>query len=226
MKRYAALTVVMLLILGFMVGFGSSQSDAKDNSEFETTINNVGTFISSNKNLFLKGLDISSEKSSENVVCWVNGVPVSNDELQVRLKLNQLSGKGPQTIDDVKKRLIREKVILKEAEKQGVIPTNKEIDKFLEMEKNQMQTIPEFREGVEKIIDAWGLTEEEYWNVYERYNAYRILMLEKLGKKIIPDFYEKEKITFDDDKAAKAKFDNHIKEKLAEAEIKENPNFK
>lgn len=222
MQRYVSIIIVMVLIFGFAIGFSNSQGNAKEAKNFDSKMIDVGKHVKNEHKLFLDGLNSIHAVPTGKTICWVNGLPISNDELQMRLLLNQSSGTGPQTLEETQKRLIREKVIEKEAEKLGLIPSTVEINKFIAQEKEQMKYNSEFKDGVEKIISAWGLTEDEYWNVYERYNVYRILILDKLGRNVLNDFYSKDKITPDDEEIAKEKWDKYVEELLSKAEVKNN----
>ncbi|MEW6573730.1 MAG: SurA N-terminal domain-containing protein [Bacillota bacterium] len=225
MKRIAAISVVILsliVIAGIVIQLGV----VKNHKTLDEIITAAGKFVRDEHELFISGLDYTVEVPGEKVVLWVNGLPISNNELQTRLSLHKASGTGTQTIEEIEKILVEEKVIQSEAAKLGLTPTDEEINAFISQEKETAKNDPEYKAGVEKIIAAWGLSEDEYWNVYERYNVYRILAADKLSRHLLKDYYSKNKITPADEKQAKEKWDEFIAEKVAKAEVKVNPKFR
>lgn len=217
----------MLAIVTITTGFSIQSVVAKEQEQrtLDEVITAVGQFVKKEHQLFLSGLDYKAQVTDENIAFWVNGLPISNDELQLRLGLYVSSGTGPQAKDEVNKVIVREKVIKDEVIKLGLTPTDEEINNYISQEKELLKNDLEYKTGVEKIITEWGLTEDEYWNIYERYNVYRILMLDKLGKHVLKDFYSKDKITLEDQEQAKEKWNQFLEDKTAKAEIKENSKF-
>jgi len=198
---------------------------AKEQKSLGEVLENIGQFVCSKPQLLRDGLNLSKQVPPEKVVAWVNGLPISYDELQFRLGLNKSSDLGPQTLNGVFKEIVREKVIQKEAIKLGIAPTDEEITSYLAREKEIAKQNPEYRSGIEKIITSWNLTEDEYWNLYERYNITRLIILDKLSRHILKDYYSKEGITLDDEKQAKQEWDKYVNVLLSKAEIKTNPQF-
>lgn len=80
-------------------------------------------------------------------------------------------------------RLIEEKIILEEVIKRGLMPSETEIQKYIDKKKENMH--PSLQEFINKIMVAGNLTDEEYWDVYERYNIIRILAIENLSENVI-----------------------------------------
>ncbi|MDD3894883.1 MAG: SurA N-terminal domain-containing protein [Syntrophomonadaceae bacterium] len=208
MKKISIIFIVMLAIVTITTGFSIQSVVAKEQEQrtLDEVITAVGQFVKKEHQLFLSGLDYKAQVTDENIAFWVNGLPISNDELQLRLGLYVSSGTGPQAKDEVNKVIVREKVIKDEVIKLGLTPTDEEINNYISQEKELLKNDLEYKTGVEKIITEWGLTEDEYWNIYERYNVYRILMLDKLGKHVLKDFYSKDKITLEDQEQAKEKW--------------------
>ncbi|OPX86643.1 MAG: hypothetical protein A4E52_01497 [Pelotomaculum sp. PtaB.Bin013] len=223
MKKNSIIIIATLLFMAITTGFCIQSGDTKEQKHrtLDEVINATGQFVQKEHQLFLSGLDYTAQVNDKKVAFWVNGLPVSNEELQFRFGLYVSSGTGPQTIDEAKKVFIREKVIQKEVIELGLLPTDKEIDDYIYQEKEMFKNEPEYKAIVEKTIEAWGLTGDEYWNIYERYNVYRILTADKLSKHLLKDFYSKDIITFEDEKQAKEKWDKFIEDKIAKAEIKE-----
>lgn len=218
-----SIALVSLIALG--AGILINQVTAKERKSLETVLEDVGQFIRSNSELFLDGLNLTKQIPSEEVVAWVNGLPISYNELKFRLGLNTSSGLGPQTLNGVFKLLVREKVIQEEAIKFGLVPTNEEIENYLARKKENAKQSSEYRLIIEKIINSWGITEDKYWNLYERYNITRLMTLDKLSRHVLKDYYSKKERTLEDEKQAKREWDKYIEELLSKAEIKINPQF-
>lgn len=113
----------------------------------------------------------------------VNGAPVTRQEWAYR--------KGMAAIDPQQRPeretlqvLIREKVQQAKAMEAGLLPTEEEIQAYLQEEWQLMQESQGQKEAEDfkAVVDETALTEEAYWNVYERYNVIRILLNEKLRK--------------------------------------------
>lgn len=229
MKRKSIIIITILLFATIFTGYhiqSGSTTELGDNKEnnakiLDKTINATGQFVQNNHPLFLSALDRTVKKKDENVAFLVDGISVSSEELQFRFGLCVSSGIGPQTIDGVKEVLIREKLIQKEAARLGVLPTDTEIKEFINKEKETLKNDPEYKAGVEKIIKTWGLTEYEYWNIYEWDNVYRLLTANNLSKYLFKEYYDKDLITFEEDENLKEEWNKFMDNKVIKAEITE-----
>jgi hypothetical protein len=222
-------TLIISIVLGLLIVVGGGillkQVTAKEQKSLREVLENVGLFVRSKPQSLRDGLNLSKQVPPEKVVAWVDDLPISYDELQFRLGLCKSSGLGPQTLNGVFKEIVEEKVIQKEAIKLGIAPTDEEITSYLDREKEMAKQDPAFRSGIEKIIASWNLTEDEYWNLYERYNITRLITLDKLSRHIQKDYYRKKEITLDEEKQAKQEWDKYVNGLLSKAEIKINSQF-
>ena len=219
-------SILCLLVVTVITGLGTNKISAADNtnSGLYEVISSVGVFIKANTDM-LSGMELTTSIPDKEVVCWVNGLPISSNELQFRYGLHTSSGLSTQDINEVKNIIIREKIIEKEVADLGITPTTDEVNQFIAKEKEQAKNDPEYKYIVEKLIDTSGITEEVYWNVYERNNVFRLLVADKLSRHLMPEIYNKEVITPDDEKTVTEKWNVFMNEKLSKAEIKENPLF-
>lgn len=109
-KIVISISIIALLFIGIAVGFRIQPIEAeKQNKTPDQLFASTGNYVKDNYNVFLSGLDYKAEIPEDKVVSWVNGLPISNNELQFRYGLNMSSGLGSQDINEVKKTLIREK---------------------------------------------------------------------------------------------------------------------
>jgi hypothetical protein len=134
----------------------------------------------------LRNIKTSNEKiSSEIEVPFVkiNGVSFSNKDFH-RTKMvrkSNLEFNRQQPDDDTKilKKFIKEKAVLLEADKQGIVVTRKEAEDYAKGARKAVSQSEEQKQSIDNIINALGLTEDEYWNEYS-VDAY--LVLSKVGK--------------------------------------------
>ncbi|AFV11962.1 hypothetical protein Tph_c17590 [Thermacetogenium phaeum DSM 12270] len=115
-------------------------------------------------------------------------MPLTVGELEFRKGLAASS--GPVLEKRAVNVLFEEKVLLNEALKRKMLHTPEEVDAYLAWEKKEYQTNPEYRAGVDLMIKEWRLSETEYWEEYEWYNAFRITMCDKLYKAVIKEAEE------------------------------------
>ncbi|KJS20405.1 MAG: hypothetical protein VR72_14925 [Clostridiaceae bacterium BRH_c20a] len=80
--------------------------------------------------------------------------------------------------------LLEEKIKLAEVQKKGLIPTEKEITDYILMEQKIAGENPEV---LREIINSSGLTEDDYWNIFERFYATKIVAFSKLSQSIFKD---------------------------------------
>lgn len=224
MKRPLVISLVLVTSV-VLVGIWSvaNRSVAQQQKNLDQVMAGIGQFVRSHHEVFANGLKMPSDVPSEKAVAWINGLPISYEELQLRWELDRQAGLGSQKPEDTLKKLVREKAIMKEAISLGLMATEKEVEEYILKEKETAKQDPEFRALIGKIITAWGITEEEYWNVYERYNATRLLTLDKLSRHVLKDFYGREMVTPDDEMRAKEHWDKYVEELLSRADVKLNP---
>ncbi len=114
------------------------------------------------------------------ILLTVDGVPLTGQEWNYR---KEMTATFPQqrTEQDTLQVLIREKVKQAKATEYGLLPTEEDIQTYLQMEKEMWQ---ETEEGVSILQEfcEGALTAEAYWNIYERYNVTRLLIDSNLNQ--------------------------------------------
>lgn len=113
-----------------------------------------------------------------------NNVAISSFEFQLRMNLHEALGTF-QTHNELLDKIITEKMILSEAQKLDLLPTEIEIQEMIGWQREQINLSEDSQEILKTIIEAGNLSEDEYWEVYERYNTIRILTEKKLYEHII-----------------------------------------
>ena len=71
--------------------------------------------------------------------------------------------------------LIESKLLLTEGKKQNLVPSDSEIKTGIEATKTAIENDEDARKNVDSIIQALGVSEDEYWNNYV-YNTYKDMM--------------------------------------------------
>ncbi|AST57539.1 transposase IS116/IS110/IS902 family protein [Thermoanaerobacterium thermosaccharolyticum] len=85
---------------------------------------------------------------------------------------------------------------------------------------------------LQEMISASGMTSEEYWNTYEKYNVKRLLLLDKLYNTIINNGIRSGKLektnstTFSPQSEYKNYVDNIIEQYVKQSKISINDKYK
>ena len=97
---------------------------------------------------------IGSPSHAQTVAVMVNGEPITNYDIEQRMKLNFLSTRKPAVRQDVINDLINEKVKIKEGKKFGVDPSASDIDQSFAQMSARMRTTPE---ALGKSLESQGI---------------------------------------------------------------------
>lgn len=151
----ASLTFLLPLLVIATLTLREQSGIAREEQRLEEVLARVGEFVRANREVFSEGLQApTGDVPPEEVVARVNGLPISWAELQLRFVLNKASGLGPQSLNEVFNRVVREKVLIKEAINLGLLATDEEVAEFIAKEKKQAEEDEEYAAGVNKIISA------------------------------------------------------------------------
>ena len=187
----------VLVITVFLVGLSIVLTDkdneqnnvhyAEDHPTVDDVLKSSGEYVRNHKNLFddaTKSLKTFNHPDHF-VVAWIGEVPLTISELEFRKGLQASVNPAQGKLNAVFNELVEEKILINEAVHKGLLPTNAEIDEFLSIHKEKYKSDPEYRDGVNKLIQSWDISEDEYWQEYEWYNAFRIIVIEKVYKDMI-----------------------------------------
>lgn len=100
---------------------------------------------------------IGSPSHAQTVAVMVNGEPITNYDIEQRMKLNFLSTRKPAVRQDVINELIDEKVKIREGKKFGVDPSVSDIDQSFASMSARMRTTPE---ALAKSLESQGIRTE------------------------------------------------------------------
>jgi peptidyl-prolyl cis-trans isomerase SurA len=105
----------------------------------------------------LTSIAIGPPAHAQTVAVMVNGEPITNYDIEQRMKLNALSTRKPAVRQDVINELIDEKVKIKEGKKFGVDPSVSDIDQSFATMSARMRTTPE---ALAKSLESQGIRTE------------------------------------------------------------------
>lgn len=227
-SRYLTAVILTVLLAGVSIVIYPEQKNflyAEERPTVENVIKTTGQFVRSHKDLLKKSVESlkNLEQPTDQIAAWIEGVPLTVGELEFRKGLNKSLNPSFES-HVVFNVLAEEKILLNEAIKRKVVPVSEEINEFLAKEKEEYKSNPNYRAAVDLLIKEWGLSEAEYWDDYEWYNAFRIIMIDKLYKAVIKEAEEaglvpKSSGTSDademlEDQKAKESYWNHFKLEL------------
>jgi len=229
--KYLACFVILLLAGIFFIV--SNNDTILATNQVDQVINSSGEFIKQNPKLLLQSVKSVENfyNVSNNTLAWVNEIPISSEEFLFRQGLKKANGDKFQDDQSVFNILVEEKAILDYAIKNNLVPTDAELEKFINYERNFDNTGEEYQNMVQAFSKQTGITEDEYYNTYEKYNAFRVLLLENVYKYKLEDGLKNGKISFDNDVFTQAKEEkaywNDVKMEIkTAANIKYNNKYK
>jgi len=167
-------------------------------SEFDQIIRSAAHFIAKNP----EQLDHSVKAVEDfynvkgDAIAWVNDLPISKEEFDFRRGLQKISG-IPDVDQYIFNILIEEKIVLDYAINNEIVPTDDQLKKFINYERDPNQTGEEYQEAVKAFCAAAGMTEDEYYDSYEKYNAFRLLLYKNAYDYAVKEGRENGELTLD-----------------------------
>lgn len=212
---------LIILCLVAFVALGNQSLDTPQSSEdkdLEAIIVSTGEFFKENREMFLNGLSISRDIPDERISFYVNDVPVSHDEVMMSLGV-ALAGGVDTTIEDVKERLTMYAIFYQKAQEYGVYPTEEQVNEYLQWQQSGLEEDDEGKAMIRLIMEEWDLTEDEFWNVYQKYHAYNMLTALNVEKEVIPWYFQDEIYTPEDGERARLQMETWVSEQMESAVI-------
>ncbi|MFZ7102178.1 MAG: hypothetical protein ACOWWO_05870 [Peptococcaceae bacterium] len=179
---------VMIVCVSFIMAtaltFGVSQkpSIAENNSKISNKdiINKAGKVVKENLEELKKLTAALLKKTSDlTVAATIEDMVTLSEEEFIYLKKMHAAHETDKSDGYVFNVLIEEKIQFAEAEKRGLLPTEDEVTEYINKERKLAEEAPEV---LKELIVSLGLTEDEYWNVYERFYATKIVLYSKLSE--------------------------------------------
>ncbi len=130
-----------------------------------------------------------------------------------------LAGGVDLTIDDVKDRLTMYALFYQNAQELGVYPTEEQIEEYLQWERSAVEESDEGKVMIQSFMEEWGLSEDEFWNVYQKYHAYNMVTALNVEKELIPWYYGGGIQTVANGVRARVEMESWMEKQLANAVI-------
>lgn len=187
-KRLVFVIVGLVYVVGVLVAWVTpsavTASGFFSTDEFGSAVSSSLKEIKRTNNELL----LNSKEEDSDVIAWVDNVPIRESEFQFRKSLDALSPK-PREDSELLSVLVKEKIRFVILNKNNLEIDEKEISEYLDLEKS----FDGMNEYVKELCKNAAISEEEYWEIYERYNVIRIIADEKVFKL----FLESNKIELD-----------------------------
>lgn len=180
-KNKGVIAILLSALLVVVLFFTVNNTGAKDKT-VENAFYQEGSYLQEHPDHFkycLQTLDGNKKFSKDEVIAWVNDIPITKIEFELRKGVKQ----KPDKIQDnsvIFNILVEEKIILDKAKNNNLIPSDQEVDTQINYLKQQYQTDNELKAIVDNYCKTSDMPLEDYWNDYSRYHEFRSLVLQKV----------------------------------------------
>ncbi|MBE0067663.1 SurA N-terminal domain-containing protein [Thermoanaerobacterium thermosaccharolyticum] len=228
-KIFLLISLIIILSLSIVTAAFSLSAKNPSNEANQLQLNNVFKNVGN----FLRGNKDKLQVDKGDIIAKVNNIPIYKSEFELRKGLTLASDAEISNIDNyILNKLVREKVEEYLASSYNLKVSQDEINSYIEKEKKEFADYPEANQMLQEMISASGMTSEEYWNTYEKYNVKRLLLLDKLYNTIINNGIRSGKLektnstTFSPQSEYKNYVDNIIEQYVKQAKISINDKYK
>ncbi|MGF7401402.1 hypothetical protein PQ689_00505 [Thermoanaerobacterium thermosaccharolyticum] len=228
-KIFLLLSLIIILSLSIVTAAFSLSAKNPNNEANQLQLNNVFKKVGN----FLRGNKDKLQVDKGDIIAKVNNIPIYKSEFDLRKGLTLASDAEISNIDNyILNKLVREKVEEHLASSYNLKVSQDEINLYIEKEKKEFADYPEANQMLQEMISASGMTSEEYWNTYEKYNVKRLLLFDKLYKTIIDNgirsgnLEKTSNATFSTQSEYKNYVDNIIEQYVKQSKISINDRYK
>ncbi|NBJ16314.1 MAG: hypothetical protein FNP40_12295 [Dehalobacter sp. 4CP] len=189
------LIIIGVLLAGILSSFGfyNQQSYADETKSAQKLSQLAGEYVKNNPELISKSVvSIDSSNPSkkvifdpEEIVATIDSLKITKGEIEFRKGLRIASGTGNADDKSVFNTLVEEKLIINYAIKNGVFPSEEKVNYFIQSEKAIYEQNVENKQMIDSFCSAANMTIDQYWDVYEYYNAFRIVTFKNAYDKAI-----------------------------------------
>ncbi|MBP1926143.1 hypothetical protein J2Z76_002007 [Sedimentibacter acidaminivorans] len=173
---------LLLVIIALMTFFTSCTGKEPENSDMfnEDWYENLGEGLKQ----ILESK--ASDNPSDDIVAYINGIPIYKDEIIDRkTKLMLLNNiENPNWPTNPVEYVCRETYMYYYAAKNNIDVTDKEVNETLNFQKQQAENSEEFQKLIAEYLSRADMTIEQYWNVLAP-KSYRNSILKSRGYKHI-----------------------------------------
>ncbi|WKV07688.1 hypothetical protein Q2T46_08915 [Thermoanaerobacterium sp. CMT5567-10] len=228
-KIFLLISLIIILSLSIVTAAFSLSAKNPSNEANQLQLNNVFKNVGN----FLRGNKDKLQVDKGDIIAKVNNIPIYKSEFELQKGLTLASDAEISNIDNyILNKLVRKKVEEYLASSYNLKVSQDEINSYIEKEKKEFADYPEANQMLQEMISASGMTSEEYWNTYEKYNVKRLLLFDKLYNAIINNGIRSGKLektnstTFSPQSEYKNYVDNIIEQYVKQAKISINDKYK
>jgi len=194
---FTALTINLILLFTVFTCLANNNiAKAANASTQEQIFSRIGKMLkndtdladqlkASNKNNLIDEI-MPVNINSDNVVATVNGWPITKGEIEYRMGMRQAVGQIADA-NYIFNSLVEEKVKISEAQAYGVLPTMEEVNKNINNRKQMINEDSESKEAINSFIKQLQFSNDDYWNVYEVYNQFRVMAFTNLWQAMLQE---------------------------------------
>ncbi len=224
--KHMLLALGLLIVLALGLLFSHPQADVRKESisrSIEEIDADFREFLHAHPGLLqqLPTFEDKFDTKGSEVLATVNGWPLTVAELEFYRGMTESFGREIE-MKSTFNYLIREKAELALAEELGVLPTKEELTASLAAQ----QANEEEMAGHKMLYTSFGITEEEYWQIHQRYYEYRFLAQQNLWNALMDKKYSEAKYDTDGQDYYRAEVVNYLKKAKIERYKVEGYKFK
>ena len=119
-------------------------------------------------------------RNNDILIAAVNDWPITLGELTFRTAQEEIMANYAPEYEQMFNILIEEKLVLSLADANDVLPDQTELVLYLAERKQDLLNEPEFLEVLDQLMAITGISEDDYWKIFEPYDVYRSLTKEAL----------------------------------------------
>jgi hypothetical protein len=173
-------TIISALIIGSVVVYEPGSVSANNPFNLIQKVKNLGSFLKGKDNLVSQSLiNFNTFNTNSKKIATVNGIPITQEEFDLRIGMANSVGLTDKNA--IFNAIVEEKVILDFANKNNLNPSEKEVQEFIEQQKENYQQNEEFKNLVDALCLEADISLDDYWSKFEVYNTFRFLANAKVG---------------------------------------------
>jgi hypothetical protein len=176
-RKTYIISISTVILIGIIFFTYNNSLPLSGKGQLDHVIDIVSNYIKENPKLLEDSINAINnyEKMPAETIATVNGLAISKSEFEFRKGLK--TSVGDKDDDNlVFNTLVEEKIILAFAIKNDIVPNNKQVQEFIDWERDIANADEEYKIAVERFCKQMGVT-EDYYDSYEKYNAFRIILL-------------------------------------------------
>ncbi|MDR2711519.1 MAG: hypothetical protein LBB91_00200 [Clostridiales bacterium] len=119
-------------------------------------------------------------RDNDILIAVVNQWPITFGELTFRTAQEEIMTGSAPDYEQMFNVLIEEKLNLSMADENDILPSQTDLVLYMAERKQDLMSEPEFLDVLDQLIAMTGISEDDYWKIFESYDVYRSLTREAL----------------------------------------------